>query len=278
MVRFATVVAAASLLLNLGQVVLASPPDALEVTCDVDRTAFRSLSTAASNATFRLWNAVSGGTQCGSDHVVPMDQILALRPKGDKFDGQSPRKFLELRARLGTDGASGTPVTLCAGGETWLEIEVASTTLTCDFSADPNSKQSVAPNAPPRRRLGAVAFAKESGHSDTCDTCTTTTTPAAGSAKAWVNFNGTTGAIRRQNNVSSVAHPSLGNFVINFATPMTDADYAAQITTTWNGAGNQAVYAMIVSQTASSLTIYINNGTSAYGAYDPAIVSVVIVD
>ena len=47
-----------------------------------------------------------------------------------------------------------------------------------------------------------------------------------GSAKAWVNFNGSgTVAIRRGFNVSSITDNSTGNFTVNFATAMTDANY-----------------------------------------------------
>lgn len=52
-------------------------------------------------------------------------------------------------------------------------------------------------------------------------------TVAQGSAKAWVNFNGTgTVAIRRAFNVSSITDVGTGNYVINFANAMTDASYA----------------------------------------------------
>ncbi len=149
----------------------AATPDSLGITCDVDRTTFRSAAGSATTATFRLWNAESGGLQCGSDHVVAMADVLAQRPKGDKFDGQRPRKYLELSAVLGTAGASGTPAVLCAGTETWIDVQIGSTTLTCDFSADPNSKQGVAPDAPARRRLQPVAYAQESAHAATCTTC-----------------------------------------------------------------------------------------------------------
>ena len=150
--------------------VRADAPDSVEIRCDVDRTAFRRLSGDAPYAIFRLWSAAAGGTQCGIDHVVPMNGILALRPKGDKFDGQAPRKFLELRTVLGTTGNSLTPVQLC-GDETWVDVQVGSTTLTCEFSADPNSKQGVAPDAPPRRRLQAVGYAREAAHAATCTAC-----------------------------------------------------------------------------------------------------------
>ena len=56
-----------------------------------------------------------------------------------------------------------------------------------------------------------------------------------GSAKAWVNFNGTgTVAIRRAFNVSSISDNGTGNYTVNFTTAMPDADYA--ITGTASGA------------------------------------------
>jgi hypothetical protein len=52
-----------------------------------------------------------------------------------------------------------------------------------------------------------------------------------GTAKAWVNFNGTgTVAIRRGFNVSSITDNSTGNYTVNFTTAMADVDYAALIT------------------------------------------------
>lgn len=165
----------------------ATPPDSLEVTCDVDRTAFRNAAGSATTATFRLWDAESGGLQCGSDHVIAMDKILAQRPKGDKFDGQRPRKYLELHTVLGTAGASGAPVALCSDAETWIDVQVGTTTLTCDFSADPNSKQGVLPDAPERRRLQSVAFAKESNHSETCEVCGAISSPT--SVRVEINSN-----------------------------------------------------------------------------------------
>jgi hypothetical protein len=58
------------------------------VSCDVDRTAFGKLAGTETTVTFKLWDTLTGGNPipCGS-HEVPMEKILALRPKGDKFDG-----------------------------------------------------------------------------------------------------------------------------------------------------------------------------------------------
>jgi hypothetical protein len=49
-----------------------------------------------------------------------------------------------------------------------------------------------------------------------------------GSAKAWVNFNGTgTVAIRASFNVSSITDNTTGDYTVNFTTPLVDANYAA---------------------------------------------------
>jgi hypothetical protein len=56
-------------------------------------------------------------------------------------------------------------------------------------------------------------------------------TPAAianGTAKAWVNFNGTgTVAIRASYNVSSITDNGTGDYTVNFTTALADANYAA---------------------------------------------------
>jgi hypothetical protein len=46
--------------------------------------------------------------------------------------------------------------------------------------------------------------------------------------KAWVNFDGTTspGTIRSAYNVSSVTKNGTGDYTVNFATPMADANYS----------------------------------------------------
>ena len=51
---------------------------------------------------------------------------------------------------------------------------------------------------------------------------------SAGTAKAWVNFDGTTspGTIRSSYNVSSVTKNGTGDYTVNFATPMSNANYS----------------------------------------------------
>ena len=52
-----------------------------------------------------------------------------------------------------------------------------------------------------------------------------------GSAKAWVNFNGTgTVAIRESFSVSSISDNGTGDYTVTFSTAMTDANYSSSVT------------------------------------------------
>jgi hypothetical protein len=57
---------------------------------------------------------------------------------------------------------------------------------------------------------------------------TSSTNAILGSAKAWVNFNGTTspGTIRASFNVSSVTKNATGDYTVNFTNALADANYA----------------------------------------------------
>jgi hypothetical protein len=60
---------------------------------------------------------------------------------------------------------------------------------------------------------------------------TSTTNVVKGSAKAWVNFNGTgTVAIRSNYNVSSITDLGTGYYTVNFTTAMSNANYAPHVT------------------------------------------------
>lgn len=64
-----------------------------------------------------------------------------------------------------------------------------------------------------------------------------------GSAKAWVNFNGTgTVAIRAAFNVSSITDNGVGDYTVNFTSAMVDANYAI-VNTTGNGSSADATAA-----------------------------------
>lgn len=59
---------------------------------------------------------------------------------------------------------------------------------------------------------------------------TSTTNCIQGSAKAWVNFNGTgTVAIRDSFNVSSITDNGTGQYTVNFTTAMPNANYGASV-------------------------------------------------
>ena len=63
---------------------------------------------------------------------------------------------------------------------------------------------------------------------------TSATNVIQGSAKAWVNFNGTTspGTIRASYNVSSVTKNGTGDYTVNFTNAFTDANYSVVCTST----------------------------------------------
>ena len=57
-------------------------------------------------------------------------------------------------------------------------------------------------------------------------TIPSTSFSGANVAKAWVNFSGASAVIRGDHNVSSVTKNGTGDYTVNFATPMADANYS----------------------------------------------------
>jgi hypothetical protein len=55
---------------------------------------------------------------------------------------------------------------------------------------------------------------------------TSSTNAIKGSAKAWVNFNGSTNVIRDSYNVTSITKNGSGDYTINFTNAMPNANYA----------------------------------------------------
>jgi collagen type VII alpha len=76
-------------------------------------------------------------------------------------------------------------------------------------------------------------------------------------AKAWVNFDGTTspGTIRSSYNVSSITKNGTGDYTVNFATAMADANYSALAIANTLGSSN-AASARIGVYSVSTVTIY----------------------
>jgi len=97
--------------------------------------------------------------------------------------------------------------------------------------------------------------------------------------RAWVNFNGTgTVAIRADFNVSSITDIALGQYTVNFSNALSDANYAAVVTSYYTNATNQNGYisyedSRLTARTSSSFTLATST-TSVYN--DSAIISVII--
>lgn len=91
-------------------------------------------------------------------------------------------------------------------------------------------------------------------------------TVAQGSAKAWVNFNGTgTVAIRAAFNVSSITDNGTGLYTVNMTTAMPDVNYSTTVgkqnTTTSVSAG-----IFVASQATNSVSLFTSENNAAADA------------
>lgn len=98
-----------------------------------------------------------------------------------------------------------------------------------------------------------------------------------GTAKAWVNFNGTgTVAIRASFNVSSITDNGTGNYTVNFTTAMVDANYSVGATCQ-RQAGDTNLYPSLyfgssATQKTTSFALQTRIG-STYGLEDATVVN-----
>jgi hypothetical protein len=104
-----------------------------------------------------------------------------------------------------------------------------------------------------------------------------TTTVINGSAKAWVNFNGSAGTITNSFNVSSLTKNSTGDYTITFTTAMPNSTYATVGTggdlTSVGGRVN-----LITARQPSTTTVSINSVLGNTVAYsDISNISVIVV-
>lgn len=77
-----------------------------------------------------------------------------------------------------------------------------------------------------------------------------------GSAKAWVNFNGTgTVAIRAAFNVSSITDHGTGDYTVNFTNAMPDASYAYLVTHNAVNSGGQATQTITANKSAGAMRL-----------------------
>lgn len=113
---------------------------------------------------------------------------------------------------------------------------------------------------------------------------TSATNAIQGSAKAWVNFNGTTspGTIRAQYNVSSVTKNGTGDYTVNFTNAMTDANYSGLVmqgssrTSSAGGASGVACESLYAVSSASGYRFLIGDAYSTFVFRDQAYVTVAI--
>jgi len=82
--------------------------------------------------------------------------------------------------------------------------------------------------------------------------------------RAWVNFNGTgTVAIRASFNVSSITDNGTGNYTVNFATAMSDANYSTVACGDATTAYVVATAASLSAPTSTAIQIRTYNGLGA---------------
>ena len=94
-------------------------------------------------------------------------------------------------------------------------------------------------------------------------------------ARAWANFDGANGAIRASGNVSSVVRNGVGDYTINFATAMPDANYSAVFACTDEVNVNHAV-GFIHSVAAGSFRVRFHNPGNSADLADKGVVTVAI--
>lgn len=83
-----------------------------------------------------------------------------------------------------------------------------------------------------------------------------------GSARAWVNFDGTgTVAINASYNVSSITDNGVGKYTLNFTTAMEDANFATSLTCGDIATGSRT--AQVYGRSVSSVLAFYTNGASA---------------
>jgi hypothetical protein len=93
-------------------------------------------------------------------------------------------------------------------------------------------------------------------------------------AKAWVNFNGTGSvAIRASYNVSSITDNGTGDYTVNFATAMVDANYTAAGMVSVHAGSNEHADPKWISSSTTSLRV---NALAWGGSLDATVFTVAI--
>jgi hypothetical protein len=97
-------------------------------------------------------------------------------------------------------------------------------------------------------------------------------------SRAWVNFNGTgTVAIRANGNVSSITDNGTGDYTVNFATALTDANYAGVSGLTSDGStgtGNPRVAEMVNTSSSAMRMLCMDTATGSAGDMNSVYVAI----
>ena len=109
-----------------------------------------------------------------------------------------------------------------------------------------------------------------SGNVLTSDGTSWTSATNAGSAKAWVNFDGASGTIRSSYNVSSVTRASTGVYTVNITSALANANYAVICGTSSADGNNDGGYMGIKNGTSLTTTSFqLATDGRTTGEYDP---------
>lgn len=86
-------------------------------------------------------------------------------------------------------------------------------------------------------------------------------------ARAWANFKGSTGEIRKSGNISSVIRNGIGNYTVKFTKPMEHENYAVISGVSYADAGTTFG---IISQTNEGFSLQATfGGDNTTGSFDP---------
>ena len=107
---------------------------------------------------------------------------------------------------------------------------------------------------------------------------TSATNPIRGSARAWVNFNGTgTVAIRSSYNVSSITDNGSGDYTINFTNAFPDTNFAVNAlssSTPGSTVGTVCIFSYgVTAHTTTSVRIRTSGNSSNLAAEDATFVN-----
>jgi len=112
--------------------------------------------------------------------------------------------------------------------------------------------------------------------SDALDLFNATGSAPVYACRAWVNFDGAgTVSIRASGNVSSITDNGTGDYTVNFATAMPDANYAVSGSANINAGNSSVGLDSSTAPTSSEFRIGISN-TNSGALFDSEIVTVII--